>query len=120
MRQIGEAPAAGDDGVELGQLLVATMVAAFGDELARDLELLPRFLSERGRRGGVGQNGSWWARLDEAGERKPRAFKRAIAPIQSHFSRFGDLFCFVKVAFAAIQIAGRAAESGAGEQAARD
>jgi hypothetical protein len=70
MREVGEAAAAGDDGVELGQLLVATMVAAFGDELARDVELLPRLFVERGRRGGVGQNGSWWARLDEAVERR--------------------------------------------------
>ena len=44
--QVGETAAVGDDRVELGQLLVATMVAAFGDELARDVELFARFFLE--------------------------------------------------------------------------
>jgi hypothetical protein len=81
---------ASDNLIEFGELLVAAMVAAFGDQLAGDVELLPSFLSERGRRGGVGWNGSWWAPLDEADERREglaprqrqsRAFERAIALI---------------------------------------
>jgi hypothetical protein len=69
------------------------VVAAFGDELARDVELLPRFLLKRRRSVWIRQDRRWWARLDEAverreglapGERQPRALERAIASIQSH------------------------------------
>ena len=56
-RQIGEAAAAGDDVVELGEFFVAPVVAAFGDELARGVEFLARLLLEARRRGGVGQTG---------------------------------------------------------------
>ena len=85
--------AAGDDLVELGELLVAAMVTAFGDELARDVELLPRLFPKRRLSVGIRQDRRRWARLDETGERserlaprqrQPRAFERAIALIQSH------------------------------------
>ena len=91
-REIGEAAAAGDDGVELAELLVAPVIAALGDELARHVELLPRLVSEPGGRGGVGQSGRRRARRDEAvqrreglapREREPRAFERAIAEIRA-------------------------------------
>lgn len=36
----------GDDGLEFGEFLVAVMIAAFGDEFARDVELLPRLRLE--------------------------------------------------------------------------
>jgi hypothetical protein len=45
-RQVGEAVPPGNDGVKLGQLLVAAVVAAFGDELARRAELFARLLAE--------------------------------------------------------------------------
>jgi hypothetical protein len=41
---IGEAPAASNDIVDLGDLLVAAVVTALGDELARRVKLLPRLL----------------------------------------------------------------------------
>jgi hypothetical protein len=47
--QVGEASAAGNHLVEFVELLIAAMIATFGDELARDVELLPRFLCERRR-----------------------------------------------------------------------
>ena len=56
-RQIGEAAAPREDLVEFGQLRVAAVVAACRDELARCVELLPRLLTERGRRVGVGKAG---------------------------------------------------------------
>lgn len=40
----------GDDGVGFGELLVAAIIAAFGDGFARDVELLSRFRLE-GQRG---------------------------------------------------------------------
>ena len=61
-REIGEAAAAGDDVVELAEFLVAPVIAALGDELARRVDLFPRLLPERGRRGGGGQSGRRRAR----------------------------------------------------------
>ena len=54
--QIGETAEAGDDGVELGEFLVAPTVAAFSDELARLVEFFARLLSEPCRRAGVGRS----------------------------------------------------------------
>ena len=128
-RQIGEAAAAGDDGVELGEFLVAAVVATFGDELARHVELLPRFLTERGRSGRVGGSGRRRVWLDEACERRegfaprerePRAFERAIAKIKPHRPWLGDLLRFVEIARRAVPVADGAAEGGAGDEAARD
>ena len=55
-----------------------------------------------------------------ARERKPRALERAIAEIEPHRPRLGDLLDLVEVARRAVPLANGAAESGAGEQAARD
>ena len=52
--------AAGDDFVKFGEFLVAAMVAAFEDELARDVELLPRLFLERPRSVGLEQTGDRW------------------------------------------------------------
>ena len=45
-RQAGEAAGPREDLVEFGQLRVAAVVAACRDELAGDVELLPRLLPE--------------------------------------------------------------------------
>ena len=88
-RQIGEAARASDDGVELGEFLVAPVVAAFGDELARHVELLPRLLPERGRRGGVGREraAAGSARRGRSAARKPRAAPSASRARSSAMSQ---------------------------------
>jgi hypothetical protein len=55
---------AAHDSVEFGQFLVAAMVAAFGNELARDVELLAGFFPEPRGFVRVRQNGRRRARLD--------------------------------------------------------
>ena len=94
-RQVGEAATAGDDVVELGELLVAPMVAAIGDERARDVELLARVVagpaavaaSGDAGRGGLGStrpfNGAKASRRPNASRARPSAMsqrKAASAP----------------------------------------
>jgi hypothetical protein len=128
-RQIGEAAAAGDDGVKLGELLIAAVVAAFGDELAPNVELLQRLSLEPGRRGRVGQSGRRRARFDEAVQRrgrfdsrkrKPRPFERDVAQIKPHRPWLGDLRRFGEIAPRAVPVAENASEGGAGDEAARE
>ncbi len=74
--QIGEAAAAGDDGVEFGELLVAAVIAAFGDEHARRVELFARFLYEpitSAASGRVGVGGGAPQRRGRSAARRLRA-----------------------------------------------
>ncbi len=128
-RKIGEAAAAGDDGVELAEFLVAPVIAALGHELARRIELHARLLSKPGRRGAVGQSRRRRARLDEAvqrregfavRERKSRALERAIAEKEPHRPRLGGLVDLVEIAPGAVPVVDGAVQGGAGEQAARE
>ena len=56
-RELGEATSAGDNVVELGKLLVAPMIAAIRNQLARRVELLARFRQEARCLGRVGKAG---------------------------------------------------------------
>ncbi len=105
------------------------MIAAFGYELARRVELFVRLLQEPRGLGPVGQSGRRRARLGERVQRRegfalrqsePRAFEREVAEIEPHRPRLGDLLHVVEVAPRAVPFAEGAAESGAGEQAASD
>ena len=127
-RQVGEAATPGDDVVELAELLVAPMVAALGDELARDVELpcAPRSLSAAaaaasGTTGGGGLGSTRplsGANASRSRQREPRALERDVAEIKPHRPRLGDLLRLVEIALCAVPVADRAAEGGAGEQPA--
>ena len=86
-RQVGEAAAASDHGVKLGELLVAAVVAAFGDELARDVEPLPRLLASAavalgGQPGGGGLGST--RPLSGAKASSRASASRAASSAQSH------------------------------------
>src|SRR5208337_2737901 len=128
-REIGEAALAACDRVELGKLLVAPMISAIRDQLARRVELLARLLQEPRGLGRIGQSGRRRARVNDAvqrregfapRQRKPRALERAIAEMESHRSGLGDLPRLVQIAPPAVPIADRATEGGTSEQAASD
>src|SRR5258708_3747710 len=128
-RQVGEAAAAVAHGFELGKLLVAPVVAAALDQLARRREVHPRRLRELRALLGAGRLRLRRTIVDEpverrkrgdAREREPRAFERHIAEIKPHRPRLGDLLDLVEIARGAVPIADTAAEGSTGEEAKRN
>ena len=126
-RQVREPPLAPEHRVQFGDFLVALVVAAFGDEFARDGELRAGFLLEPRGLGGVGARGSGGAGFEEAvqrregfaaREREPRAFQRDVAEVEPHRPRLRDLLDLVEIARGGGEVADAVAEGGAGEEAA--
>jgi hypothetical protein len=74
----GTSPGAKSDVVELGKLLVAAVIAAIRDELARRIEFFARLREEARRLWRVGQSGRRRARVDEEVQRR-----EGLAPRQS-------------------------------------
>jgi hypothetical protein len=105
-----------------GDFLVALVVAAFGDEFARDRELRVGFLQQPRGLGGVGGRGRAGAVQRREGfaarERKPRALQREIAQKKPHRPQLCDLLDLVEIAPGGGPVADAASQSGAGKQAA--
>jgi hypothetical protein len=128
-RQIGEAAAAVAHGFELGKLLVAPVIAAAHDQLARRSEVRPRLRRKlralhgtrrlRLRRTVVDEPVERRERRD-ARESEPRAFERHVAEKEPHRPRLGDLLDLIEIARGAVPVADAAAEGGAGEEAVGD
>jgi hypothetical protein len=128
-RQVGEAALAGEHGFEFGKFLIAPVIAAALDQLARRGEVHPCLLRELRALLGAGLHGRRRTVVDEpierrerrdAGESEPRAFERHVAEKEPHRPRLGDLLDLVEIARGATPVADAAAEGGAGEETAGD
>jgi hypothetical protein len=105
--QIGELPLTAQHGFELGQFLVATMVAAGLDIVGGDMQLSGRLLLQSKRLGGicydrlqrkiVDEPAKWREGLDIC-ECQARAPQRYIAKKKLHLSWFSDLFDLIEIA----------------------